>query len=125
MTDDEWQAHVTREAAKEIGAWLEARGRLDRPISSLTLRDLEAMAENAISPLHRAGLAPDQGQAGKHRRPDQSALGRIVLCALCGRQARGFGFCLSLRYDLYPFHRFCSHALPRTLGSRSQWRTTA
>jgi len=31
-----------------------------------------------------------------------------VPCALCGRQARGFGFCLSLRYDLYPFHRFCS-----------------
>ena len=49
MTDDEWQAHVTREAAKEIGAWLEARGRLDRPISSLSLRDLEAMADNAIS----------------------------------------------------------------------------
>jgi hypothetical protein len=49
MTDDEWQAHVTREAAKEIGAWLEARGRLDRPIGSLSLGDLEAMADNAIS----------------------------------------------------------------------------
>ena len=49
MTEDEWQAHVTREAAKEIAGWLEARGRLDRPIRSLTLRDLEAMADNAIS----------------------------------------------------------------------------
>ncbi|MEJ1936269.1 hypothetical protein WDZ92_39255 [Nostoc sp. NIES-2111] len=49
MTEDEWQAHVTREAAREIGAWLEARGRLDRPIRSLSLRDLEAMADNAIS----------------------------------------------------------------------------
>ena len=49
MTDDEWQAHVTREAATEIGAWLEARGRLDRPISTLSLRDREAMADNAIS----------------------------------------------------------------------------
>ncbi len=49
MTEDEWQAHVTREAAKEIGAWLEVRGRLDRPIRTLTLRDLEAMADNAIS----------------------------------------------------------------------------
>lgn len=49
MTDDEWQAHVTREAAREIGAWLEVRGRLDRPIRSLSLRDLEAMADNAIS----------------------------------------------------------------------------
>ena len=28
MSDDEWQAHVTREAAKAIGQWLEARGRL-------------------------------------------------------------------------------------------------
>ena len=49
MTDDEWQAQVTREAAKEIGAWLEARGRLDQPIRSLTLRDLEALAQNAIT----------------------------------------------------------------------------
>lgn len=49
MTEDEWQAHVTREAAREIGAWLEARGRLDQPIRSLTLRDLEALAQNAIT----------------------------------------------------------------------------
>ena len=49
VTEDEWQAHVTREAAKEIGAWLEARGRLDRPICTLSFRDLEAMADNAIS----------------------------------------------------------------------------
>lgn len=38
-----------REAAKEIGAWLEARGRLDQPIRSLTMRDLEALAQNAIT----------------------------------------------------------------------------
>ena len=49
MTEDEWQAHVTREAAKEIGAWLEARGRLDQPIRNLTMRDLEALALNAIT----------------------------------------------------------------------------
>jgi hypothetical protein len=51
MTDDEWQAHVTREAAKEIGRWLEARGagKLGTPIASLTMVDLEAMASNAIS----------------------------------------------------------------------------
>ena len=49
MTPDEWQAHVTREAAKEIGKWLEARGRLDRPIASLWLTDLDAMASVAIS----------------------------------------------------------------------------
>jgi hypothetical protein len=49
MTPDEWQAHVTREAAKDIGKWLEARGRLDRPIASLQLTDLDAMASVAIS----------------------------------------------------------------------------
>lgn len=49
MTADEWQAHVTREAAQEIGRWLEARGRLDRPIASLGVADLDAMASVAIS----------------------------------------------------------------------------
>ena len=49
MTPDEWQAHVTRAAALEIGTWLEARGRLQQPIASHTLGDLEAMAVNAIS----------------------------------------------------------------------------
>ncbi len=49
MSPDEWQAHVTREAALEIGRWLEARGRLHRPVASLTLPELEAMAMAAIS----------------------------------------------------------------------------
>jgi hypothetical protein len=49
VTPDEWQAHVTREAAKEIGRWLESRGRLAAPVASLTLSDLEAMATAAIS----------------------------------------------------------------------------
>ena len=49
MTPDEWQAHVTRAAALEIGKWLEARGKLHQPIASLTLGDLEAMAAGAIS----------------------------------------------------------------------------
>lgn len=49
MTPDEWQAHVTREAAMEIGKWLEARGRLDRPIASLRLTELDALASVAIS----------------------------------------------------------------------------
>lgn len=48
MTADEWQAHVTREAAKAMGQWLEGRGRLHQPITALTLADLEAMAANAI-----------------------------------------------------------------------------
>ncbi|MBN8957115.1 MAG: hypothetical protein J0H17_11185 [Rhizobiales bacterium] len=49
MTDDEWQAHVTREAAKAIGEWLEGRGGLQQPIRCLTMPDLEATAQNAIS----------------------------------------------------------------------------
>ncbi|MGJ4927496.1 hypothetical protein ACQR1K_10145 [Bradyrhizobium sp. HKCCYLRH3095] len=49
MTDDEWQAHVTREAAKAIGEWLEERGRLHQPIRCLTRPELEAIAQNAIS----------------------------------------------------------------------------
>lgn len=49
MTDDEWHAHVTREAAKAIGRWLEGRGGLQQPIRCLTMNELEAMADNAIS----------------------------------------------------------------------------
>ncbi len=49
MSDDEWQAHVTREAAKAIGQWLEGRGRLRQPIAALTMRELEFMADNAIA----------------------------------------------------------------------------
>jgi hypothetical protein len=49
MTADEWQAHTTHEAAKAIGEWLEGRGRLHQPIRCLTMPELEAMAQNAIS----------------------------------------------------------------------------
>ena len=49
MTSDEWQTHVTREAAKAIGEWLEGRGRLNQPIAALTMADLEEMACNAVS----------------------------------------------------------------------------
>lgn len=49
MSPDEWQAHLTRAAALEIGRWLEARGRLQGPIASLTLGDLEGVATAAIS----------------------------------------------------------------------------
>jgi hypothetical protein len=48
MTSDEWQAFVTGEAAREIGRWLEGRGKLAASVSALTLADLEAMASVAI-----------------------------------------------------------------------------
>ena len=65
MSPDEWQAQVTRAAAQEIGTWLEARGRLDRPIASLDLSDLEVMASVAISRFvalasHKIREAPGQ-----------------------------------------------------------------
>ena len=44
MSPDDWQAHVTTQAALAMGRWLEARGRLDRPIATLTRKDLECMA---------------------------------------------------------------------------------
>jgi hypothetical protein len=46
---DDWQAYITREAAKAVGSWLEARGRLHHSISRLTMPELEAIAEAAIS----------------------------------------------------------------------------
>lgn len=30
------------------------------------------------------------------------------MCALCGREARGFGYTRELRFDRYPSYRFCS-----------------
>jgi hypothetical protein len=32
----------------------------------------------------------------------------IRLCAVCGREAKGFGYVHRLRWDLYPHYRFCS-----------------
>ena len=49
MNDNEWQAFVTSEAARAAGAWLESRGGLHRPIRTLTMADLEAIADAAIS----------------------------------------------------------------------------
>jgi Family of unknown function (DUF6511) len=35
-------------------------------------------------------------------------------CAICSREARGFGYVHQLRFDLYPTYRFCSQ---RCLGA--------
>lgn len=66
MTSDQWQAHVTREAAKAIGRWLEGRGRLDQPIRCLTMADLEAMAANAISRFVVLGATRLREQPGEN-----------------------------------------------------------
>jgi hypothetical protein len=70
MTDDEWQARVAHEAGRAIGEWLEGRGRLHQPIRSLTMPELEAMAQNAISRFivlasHRIAQAPDDAESRK------------------------------------------------------------
>jgi hypothetical protein len=70
VTDDEWQAHVTHEAAKAIGEWLEGRGGLHQPIRCLTMPDLEAMAQNAISTFivkasQRITQSPDESGSRK------------------------------------------------------------
>lgn len=74
MTDDEWQAHVTREAAKAIGTWLEGRGRLHQSIRTLTMPDLSAMADNAISRF--VVLASERI---RDRPADSEALTRLLL----------------------------------------------
>ena len=74
MSDDEWQAHVTRDAARSIGRWLEGRGRLHQPISSLTMADLEAMATNAISRFVVMGSERMKANAG-----NSAALTRFLL----------------------------------------------
>ena len=77
MSDDEWQAHVTREAAKEIGGWLEARGvgRLAKPIASLTMADLEAMASNAIS----RWIVLQSGRLQREDLPREDPIGMLLL----------------------------------------------
>jgi len=73
MTADQWQAHVTREAAKAIGEWLEGRGRLHQPIAALTMGDLEAMASSAIARF------VVMGSERIKERPQDEALTRFLL----------------------------------------------
>jgi uncharacterized protein DUF6511 len=58
-------------------------------------------------PLRRAGVGTDQGTAAGQRGPDIAAAAPR-LCAVCGRQDRGFAYTRELRFDRYPSYRFCS-----------------
>jgi hypothetical protein len=119
VSPDEWQAHVTTEAALAMGRWLEARGRLDRPIASLTRRDLECMASNAISRFivlasERRTAAPDE--------EERSALDLLIMgypapssAAACpARSAAGrpgaSATATACAGTAIPHHRFCSMA---------------
>ncbi len=86
MTADEWQAHVMRQAALAIGRWLEARGRLERPINSLTRHDLECMAENAIS---RFIVLASRRRTSTPNSEERDALHRLLLGEPHARSAAG------------------------------------
>lgn len=49
LSDDEWRAYSMTEAAKAIGVWLQANGGLEKPIRTMTLRDLEGIAEAGLA----------------------------------------------------------------------------
>jgi hypothetical protein len=51
MSDDEFTNHCRRESALAIGDWLVGANALQRPIKTLQLHELEAMAEAATSRL--------------------------------------------------------------------------
>lgn len=76
VTADEWQAYVMTEAALAMGCWLEARGRLERPINSLTRHDLDCMAANAIS---RFIVLASQRRTSASDRQERDALDRLLI----------------------------------------------
>jgi len=76
MTDDEWQTHVTHEAAKAIGEWLDGRGRLHQFIRCLTMPELEALAQTAIS--HFIVLASERIA----QRPDEPGSQKLSMLLL-------------------------------------------
>ncbi|CAK0752263.1 conserved hypothetical protein [uncultured Gammaproteobacteria bacterium] len=49
MSENAFQAHATREAALAVGEWLMASVKLNRPLRTLTLFELECLATAAIN----------------------------------------------------------------------------
>src|SRR5512147_2030779 len=96
MTDEAWQAHVTREAAREIGRWLEGRGRLQQPIASLSLAELEGMATAAISRF--VVMATERIRERPQDSEDLTALLHPGCVPSAGRQDWGFGYTHELRF---------------------------
>jgi Family of unknown function (DUF6511) len=56
--------------------------------------------------VRRAGDGAGPQATGGKRGTGGTPLPR--LCAICGREARGFGYTRELRFDHYPSYRFCS-----------------
>jgi hypothetical protein len=65
------------------------------------------LGDRGDEPVRGAGVGAGPRAVRGQRRPD-SAAAAPRLCALCGRQDRGFGYTHELRFDRYPSYRFCS-----------------
>ena len=76
MTDDKWQARTRHDAAPAIATWLEAPGRLHQPIRCLTMPELEAIAETAIS---RFIVLASQRMAERPGEPESQKLSMLLL----------------------------------------------
>lgn len=46
---------------------------------------------------------------------------RRLTCALCGREAKGFGYVHQLRWGEFPHHRFCSMRCCEAGGALGRW----
>lgn len=67
---DLWADHVRAECAKAVGEWLEGSVRLDRPIRTLTIAELQNIAEAATSrwivlASQRIANGPDDSESRK------------------------------------------------------------
>ena len=58
----------------------------------------------------RSVRSPRRARAAPARRARDPDLARRGPCALCGREARGFGYVHKLLWGRYPHYRFCSKA---------------
>ena len=130
VSPDEWQAHVTHGGGPGDGPLARGAGAARPPHRQPDAARSRMHGDNAISRFvvlasERRTAAPDAAGA---RRAGPAAdgltraeLARRVPCALCGREARGFGYCHGLRWDRHPYHRFCSMAC-LTAGSANARR---
>jgi hypothetical protein len=109
MTDDAWQAHATREAAKDIGRWLGGRACISpSPLSVWASWKAWQSLRSAGSWCWRwSGSQAAGGHRGTGRAPLPG------LCAICSRESRGFGYTRELRFDHYPQLSLLLDALPR------------
>ena len=110
MTDDEWQAHITREAAKAIGEWLEGRGRLASAHPLSTMRG--SRGHGAERDLAASSCWRRSGSGSARTNPSADTLrcsARLALCALCGRGRRvASATRICCVWTAFPTYRFCS-----------------